>query len=230
MREMWLKRFVPKRIKRPLKKAARRRQLNRAISRIAGLGKDELPSRDLLSELIIGWDNEGYVANLDYLEEVARSSIQTNGNILECGSGVTTVLLGLLCARRKIQVWSLEHSSEWQERIAEALETNGISDTHVCFSPLIEYDRFTWYNPPLTQMPKEFSLVVCDGPPGTTRGGRFGLLPVMIDRLTEECVVLLDDAGRPGELELIKRWEAEYDFRTTRIDRSNHSFAMIRRA
>jgi hypothetical protein len=189
-----------------------------------------MPSRDLLSELVVGWDNEGYVANLDYLEEVARSSIKANGNILECGSGVTTLLLGLLCARRGIEVWSLEHSPDWQKRIAEALETNGISDAHVCFSPLIEYDRFSWYDPPLTQMPKEFSLVICDGPPGTTRGGRYGLLPVMVDRLGEESVILLDDAGRPGELELTKLWEDEYGFKATRFDHSTHSFALIRRA
>ena len=227
---MQLKRFVPKRIKQPIKQAVRRRQLNRAISRIANLAEHQMPSRDLLSELIIGWDNEGYVANLDYLEEVARSSIETTGNILECGSGVTTLLLGILCDRRPIQVWSLEHSLDWQKRIARVLETIGISGARVCFSPLVDYGKFKWYDPPMLQMPEQFSLVICDGPPGTTKGGRYGLLPVMYDRLAQESRILLDDAGRPGEMALINQWVTEYDFTATTIDRPNHSFAVLHRA
>lgn len=225
---MLLKKFVPKRIKQPIKKAVLRRQLSRAISRLATLGKDEIPSRDLLLDLIIGWDNEGYVANLDYLEQVARSSIESTGNILECGSGVTTLLMGVLSGRGR-EVWSLEHSADWRALIAGALEKNGISPDRVCFSPLVDYGKFSWYDPPLTQMPSEFSLVICDGPPGATKGGRYGLLPVMLERLTDQCLILLDDADRPGEVELIKRWEVEFGFKASIVNRSNHCFALLRR-
>ena len=227
---MRLKTFVPRSIKRPIKKALRRSQLNRAIRKIANLGDHQAPGRDVLSELIMGWDNEGYVANLDYLEAVAKSSIETRGHILECGSGVTTLLLGILCGRRNIQVWSLEHSSAWQMRVTHVLETNGISRAHVCFSPLVDYGTFDWYDPSQLQMPHEFSLVICDGPPGTTRGGRYGLLPVMSDRLDKDCRILLDDAGRPGEKELISRWEAEYDLKATTCGRQDQPFAVLSRA
>jgi hypothetical protein len=227
---MQLKRFVPKSIKRPIKQAVRRRQLTQAIRKIANLGERQMPSRDLLSELIVGWDNDGYVANLDYLEEVARSSIETTGHILECGSGVTTVLLGILCSRRPIQVWSLEHSLDWQKRVAQVLGTNGLSGARVCFSPLIDHGKFVWYDPHSLQLPDQFSLVICDGPPGTTKGGRYGLLPVMLDRLAPETRILLDDAGRPGERALINEWVSEYDFTASTIDQENHSFAVLHRA
>jgi hypothetical protein len=78
-------------------------------------------------------------------------------------------------------------------------------------------------------MPDEFSLVVCDGPPGSTKGGRYGLLPVLGGRLPPGSTILLDDAGRPGELELIKRWEAEAGFETNVIASEGHEFAMMRR-
>ena len=206
-----------------------RRQLRDAVRAIGKLPEGEIPDRQQLSELIAGWSNEGYVANLEYLEAVAKSSINLPGPVLECGSGATTILLGILCGRRNIEVWSLENSPEWQERVTEALDTNEISGVHVCTSPLIDYGDFVWYEPPLAQMPKQFSLVICDGPPGDTKGGRYGLLPVMGDRLPPGSTILLDDAGRPGELELIRKWEAEAAFQTVLIPTDGSQYAVMHR-
>jgi hypothetical protein len=136
--------------------------------------------------------------------------------------------MGILCNKSKKEVWSLENSAEWRNRITSALKTNGISGAHVCYSPLVEYGEFSWYEPPLSQLPKEFSLVICDGPPGTTRGGRYGLLPVMSQRLKTGTTILLDDAGRPGEIELIRRWETEAKFESNVTDRAGHVFAVMR--
>ena len=224
-----LKALVPRAIKRPIRATLLRRKLNRAITRIARLNDGQVPNRELLEELIQGWSNDGFVANLDYLEEVARRTVETSGNILECGSGITTILMGALCARRKTEVWSLENSDEWANRTNEILERHEIPKVHICAAPLIEYDGFSWYDPPLSKMPNEFSLVICDGPPGNTKGGRYGLLPVMSQRLARGTVVLVDDAGRAGEVELIKRWESEARFETKVVSRADHVFAVMRR-
>ena len=58
-------------------------------------------------------------------------------------------------------------------------------------------------------MPKDFSLVICDGPPARTPGGRYGLLPVMKSHLRPGCVILLDDVSRLEEREIIARWAEE---------------------
>jgi hypothetical protein len=186
-----------------------------------------VPSRPLLSQLIVGWSNEGYAANVDYLEAVARFSTNTEGPILECGTGVTTILLGLLNERRHIEVWSLEHSPEWKTRIAQVLARNEITNVRLCCSPLIDYGEFVWYEPPLGQMPKAFSLVICDGPPGSTKGGRYGLLPVVGNRLPPGSTILLDDSSRPGEVELIKRWRDEGRFETQLIGCPEYQYSVI---
>ena len=224
-----VKKLVPKWLKRPAKEMLLRRRLRAAIKAISKLPAGQIPNRQQLSELLAGWSNEGYAANLEYLEAVAKNSVTTSGPVLECGSGVTTILLGILCGRRNIEVWSLEHYREWGERVSEALQSNGISGAHVCVSPLVEYGDFVWYDPSLAQMPKEFPLVICDGPPGNTKGGRYGLLPVIGNRLPPGSTILLDDAGRPGEAELIKKWEAEAGFETEIVESEGRGFAIMRR-
>lgn len=58
-------------------------------------------------------------------------------------------------------------------------------------------------------MPDRFTLVICDGPPGSIRGGRYGLVPIMKERLKPGCVILLDDAAREQEQTIAGKWEAE---------------------
>ena len=90
-----------------------------------------------------------------------------------------------------------------------SIDKYGIKSVRLCVNELRDYNRFCWYDPPLTQMPDNFSVVVCDGPPGETPGGRYGLLPVMQNTLASGCVILLDDAGRPQEREALDRWAQE---------------------
>src|SRR4026207_813581 len=115
MNRVDVKRLAPKWLKRPVKKMLLQRQLQSARQEISKLPVGQIPSRNQLSDLIAGWSNEGYAANLEYLESVAQNCVDTQGPILECGSGATTILLGVLCGRRNIEVWSLEHFDEWRE-------------------------------------------------------------------------------------------------------------------
>jgi hypothetical protein len=223
------RKLIPKTLKQPVKQFLLRRKLDPVIEKLASLKKDEVPSRNLLSELLTEWSNDAYVANLDYLEEVAKTSIASDGPILECGSGATTILLAALAARRGVEVWSLEHSSEWHQRVVGVLRGEGLGSMNVALVPLISYGDFDWYAPPLARMPSNFSLVICDGPPGTTKGGRHGLIPIMGDRMSSHCIVLLDDAGRDGEQQLMSRWEIEAGFDARFVESMNNGFAILQR-
>src|SRR5688572_10649779 len=107
-----LKRLVPRPVKRAVKEALLERKFRRALQRISRLSEGEVPTREMLVQLQIGWGNEGFAASYDYLEEVISRARSTMGPILECGSGLTSLLLGLVAGRRGVEIWSLEHVPE----------------------------------------------------------------------------------------------------------------------
>lgn len=224
-----VKRLVPASWKRAAKDALQERTFRRAIRQIAGLPLGEVPPRETLESLQFGWGNEGFAAQTEYLTEVARRAATTSGPILECGSGLTTVLMGLLAGRRGVETWSLEHIPDWCARVTRQLEQSRIPLARVCRVDLRDHEGFTWYDAPLSEMPAEFQLVICDGPPGATRGGRYGLLPVMGDRLPAGSVILLDDATRAGEAEVLRRWSTEAKMDVAMRESSSGSFAVITR-
>jgi len=75
-----------------------------------------------------------------------------------------------------------------------------------------------------------FSLVVCDGPPGTTRGGRYGFLPVMLPYLSSKCTILLDDVEREGEQKTLLLWKEEnrFSYKTFGGDRKFSEISLAR--
>ena len=82
-----------------------------------------MPSRELLVKLRTGWDNQGWDAKLEYLEEILRRALVTEGPVLECGSGMTTLLLGELAGKRGVETWSLEHHDGWHRRVSKTINT-----------------------------------------------------------------------------------------------------------
>jgi hypothetical protein len=77
--------------------------------------------------------------------------------------------------------------------------------------PLRTYDGFEWYDPQgLEGTERTITLVICDGPPATSRGGRYGLMPVLSTQLADGGRIFLDDYGRLSEESVVSRWEAEF--------------------
>lgn len=222
-----LKRLLPRPLKRAMKRAYQQRQLDDALHRVAQLRPDQMPSPALLEELQEGWANHGMAARTDYLAEVCRQGVRAERAILECGSGLTTLLLGLLAGRRGVPVWSLEHLPEWRARVASVLARHAIPEVHLLLAPLQDYGAFTWYAPQ-EPLPGKFDLVVCDGPPSDTDGGRYGMLPVMRGRVDERTVILLDDAERPGEHRVLTQWKQDAAVTVAVRETPSGAFALVR--
>ena len=203
-------------------------QLRRAIARIAALPLATVPDRADLVALRDAWSNPGFAAVEEYLEEVARRAVAARIGVLECGSGVTTILAGLLAGRRGVPVWSLEHDPVWLERLSHTIARFRIPGVHLCHAPLVDRGDYAWYQVP-ADLPPRFDLVVCDGPPGSTPGGRYGLLPVVGDRLGADCLILVDDTARVEESDALRRWRTEFKVAVDFGARPGGSYALVTR-
>jgi hypothetical protein len=161
----------------------------------------------LIGRLHSAWGNPDYSASVSYLEAAARHAVAADGALLECGSGLSTVLLGALAEANRFEVWTLEHDAAWHAIVAGELERHRISSVHLCLAPIKDLGGgVSWYDAPLDQLPRTFALVVCDGPPNwTTPGGRYGLIPAMRDRLPKDWNILLDDPKAANKTGLLRR-------------------------
>jgi hypothetical protein len=171
--------------------------------------EEMLNKEDVISKLTYGWGNEGWSAPNHYLMNVLKHAEFAKEPILECGSGLTTLLLGIISGRTKSTVWTLEHNKFWGSKIKALLNKHNIKTVNVFVKELSDYGDFFWYTPPLDLLPNNFGLVVCDGPPSDTKGGRYGLISIMKTKLSPGCIILLDDYEREAEQLIVKQWVNE---------------------
>ncbi len=195
-----------------------------AIAVLALRGRGCVPSRRVLRLLRYGWAND-YAASLEYLEEVARQAIAARGSIVEAGSGLTTIVLSHITRRDQIIV-SLEHLPQWAERVSRHISEPG---THrLLLRPLTKYDGYDWYAIGAEDVPSDVALAIVDGPPGNTRGGRYGALPNLAPRFGSDVVVLLDDVHRSGEKQVLAKWAREFGIRAEVRGDGSRVFAVMR--
>lgn len=136
--------------------------------------------------------------------------------IVECSSGVTTLMLARCCQMNDHgQVFSLENGPEYATGTRTEIERYGLKNqAEVIDAPLRKYaiggHDYQWYA--LDGLPeRSIDMLVIDGPPGfIQRHSRYPALPLLFDKLADGCVVFLDDAARPDERELVEMWLAEY--------------------
>jgi predicted O-methyltransferase YrrM len=158
------------------------------------------------------------------------NDIVLNGRrrVVELGSGVSTVLLARLLTQRPpldgFRMAAVEHDAGWARWVSDQLDRERIGhDVIVIHAPLLDHARaergMQWYDQTAVAAGLDtalrgdlIDLLLVDGPPAYAAGhglARYPALPVLHDRLAPGATVILDDVERPGEKEILRRWERE---------------------
>jgi predicted O-methyltransferase YrrM len=147
--------------------------------------------------------------------------------VVELGSGVSTILLARLLTRRRPRGgWRLaavEHDARWAQRVSDQLDSEHLRrHVTVVHAPLVPHRLAAadlgWYDEAAVVAGLDavlrgdlIDLVVVDGPPAYAAGhglARYPALPVLQHRLAPGATIVLDDIDRPGEQEVLRRWES----------------------
>jgi predicted O-methyltransferase YrrM len=137
--------------------------------------------------------------------------------VVEAGSGVST-LITAYCLQEigNGAVVSLDHDKKFAAISAANIAKHELQDVaNIIYAPLrevvIQSKTWLWYDTQHLQDLGPIDLLIIDGPPGTTqRLARFPALPILNHLLSDDAIILLDDAFRPDEREIVRLWLKEF--------------------
>ena len=154
--------------------------------------------------------------------------------ILELGSGTSTIWLGYLCRAYGGKLVSLDHLEKYLALTKQAIERHQLEElVEARFAPLEKTEcdgrSFNWYSADALEDQHDIDLLIADGPPQATGPqARYPSLPKLIDRLAPNALVILDDAHRKDEADIVDAWlEAYPDFH--RIEHGTSRLAVLQR-
>ncbi len=136
--------------------------------------------------------------------------------VVELGCGASSLVIA-----RALQLYgggqltSFDQHGDFVAATQRWLAEHGL-DAELRHAPLVEAPEGWpgyWYD--LSHLPASIDLLVIDGPPWTIHPHVRGAAETLFDRIAPGGVVLLDDAARPGERVIAKRWRKlwpQFDF------------------
>lgn len=193
------------------------------------------PNREAIEKFRRAWGNESFSADVTYISEAISRVRGCTAPILECGSGITTLIAALALEGTDLPLWSLEQDQEWAEFVGSRLKKNNIRNVELRYAPLVELDGYVWYDISNIDMPKHFDLVLCDGPAVFEKWGdsslqwRYGLLPALSNKGVYVKEILLDDAAEARAPNLLLRWEREFHMHGGAVQTADGDFAVVAR-
>ena len=152
--------------------------------------------------------------SLAYLLEYVRDTKPRL--IVELGSGTSTIWLGYLCKSIGAKLITVDHLSHYLQQTQAAVDRHDLNNWVECrLAPLedLELDEeiYSWYSIEALADLYRIDLLLVDGPPARTgREARLPALPVLEAQLSAESAVILDDAHRSDEENILDKWLTRY--------------------
>jgi hypothetical protein len=162
--------------------------------------------------------------------------------VVELGSGASTVFLGHTLRDLDGQLVSVEHDAGYADAVRRLVAREGLDDVvDVEVVPLVPWPApgeqierpgpdgdwlpaAAWYDADrlLAVCTEAVDALVVDGPPAGTQPRRLvrePALDVLGARLAADWSLFLDDADRPAEREILRRWSARLGVELTLVER-----------
>lgn len=181
------------------------------------------------------WSNDGFSADVAYLEETIRLIEKHGGPVLECGTGATSLISGILGERYGFDTYCLEQDRTWALLAQHALDYHEIGRVHILDTPLRSYGPYAWYDTEGLQLPKHFGVILCDGPfVDRSRGDaiynswRYGVLPFLRRTGSTFDALLLDDVNDKRADNVLQRWITDWNTRHDVISSEHGDCAIVR--
>lgn len=171
--------------------------------------------RDLFPEVVYLPPTRGWAGSPDFLLKLVELVITDSPKyVVELGSGVSSVVLGLALNKfNKGKLLSIDHEVYFTKKTKKFIEVNRLNETvEVMYCPLSVYEYkesiWNWYNLSNVNFEHKIDLLVVDGPPRELQNkSRFPALSVLFDKLSPEATIILDDANRNNEKQVIDDWK-----------------------
>jgi predicted O-methyltransferase YrrM len=148
---------------------------------------------------------------------VDQIEAQRPETVVELGAGASSLVVAqALKNNGKGRLHSCDQHADFVAATREWLRDNGV-DGDLRATTLTPSPRGwpgMWYDH--GPLPQQIDLLLIDGPPWTIHPFVRGAADSLFDRIPVGGVVMLDDASRPGERVIAKRWRARwpgFDFR-----------------
>jgi len=185
--------------------------IRRGIRRFRGELRHGLISMEAITEIWLGWGNTSYSASPDVLYELVYLACEIRDQvIIECGGGVSTLLLSLVSEKTRARIITIEHDDAWCQALRRIIAVRSHGVVQVRHAPLVPFEGYEWYRLTALAGLGSVGLVFCDRPPGQTPGGRIGIVEHLAGLLPESAIIVIDDSNRPQEKALSERWAADF--------------------
>lgn len=127
--------------------------------------------------------------------------------VVELGAGASSLVMArALQINGKGRLFSYDQHADFVLATRQWLRDNGL-ESEMHHAPLVEAPApwpGRWYD--LRQLPERIDLLVIDGPPWAIHPYVRGAAETLFDRIPVGGTVMLDDAARPGERIVARRW------------------------
>lgn len=177
----------------------------------------------------------GWAGSPDFLLTVADQILQRKPlTVVECSSGVSTVVIARCMQMIGTgHVYSLEHDEVYASQTLALLHNYGLTEwATVLYAPLVADGGDTlWYDDSvLPSSIGSIQALIVDGPPMDTAPlARLPALPRLITRMADTSIIILDDAARDAEQEIVRRWiEMAPEYRANYLHHEKGCMVLVR--